>query len=114
MYLAVTDKEEIPMKNLSVLPRISMKDSYVWFLPLIILSLLLGFAAPAAAQMHGWRYGSKKSGLTQDSPEQKNTSQQKAYDNYKLKKEKMNLERQKNGLEPKPVATFEEWQKGVR
>jgi hypothetical protein len=114
MYLAVTYKEEIPMKNLSVWPRISLKGSYVWFLPLIILSLLLTFAAPAAAQMHGWRYGTKKSGLTQDSPEQKNTSQQKAYDNYKANKEKMNLERQKNGLEPKPVATFEEWKQGKR
>jgi hypothetical protein len=114
MYLAVTDKEEMQMKKLSVLPRISLKGSYLWFLPLIILSLLLGFAAPTAAQMHGYRYGGKKSGLTQDSPEQKNTSQQEAYDKYKVNKEKMNLERQKNGLEPKPVATFEEWKQGKR
>ena len=114
MNFAVIDKEETQMKKLSVLPRISLKDSYLWFLPLIILSLLLGFAAPTAAQMHGYRYGTKKSGLTQDSPEQKNASQQEAYDKYKLKKEQMNLERKKNGLEPKPIATFEEWQKGVR
>jgi hypothetical protein len=41
--------------------------------------------------------------------EQKETRQKETYNNYKLKKEKMNLERVKNGLEPRPIATFEEW-----
>ena len=99
------------MKKLSVLLRSCLRNSRLWFLPLIILSLLLGFAAPAAAQ-----YQKGKRGATKpiNSHEQKDTHQKEAYANYKLKKEQMNLERQKNGLEPKPIATFEEWKKGVR
>jgi hypothetical protein len=89
--------------------RIWMKYSWLWFLPLIILALLLEFAAPAAAQMHGYRYGGEKSGLTQKSQEH-----QKAYDKYRLKMEQANLERKKDGLEPRPIATFEEWKQGKR
>jgi hypothetical protein len=110
----MTDKEVIAMKKLSVLPRTCLRDSLLWFLPLIILSLLLEFAAPAAAQMHGYRYGGEKSGLTQKSQEQENTSQKEAYDKYRLKMEQANLERKKNGLEPRPIATFEEWKQGKR
>jgi hypothetical protein len=110
----MTDKEVIAMKKLSVLPRTCLRDSLLWFLPLIILSLLLEFAPPAAAQMHGYRYGGEKSGLTQKSQEPENTSQKEAYDKYRLKREQVNLERKKNGLEPRPIVTFEEWKQGKR
>jgi hypothetical protein len=92
------------------MPRICLRDSYLWFLPLIILSLLLEFAAPAAAQYKkGWH------GPTAiNKQEQENTSKKEAYDKYRLKKEQVNLERKKNGLEPRPIATFEEWKQGKR
>jgi len=32
-----------------------------------------------------------------------------AYNQYKIEMEKINLEREKAGLKPKPVMTFEEW-----
>jgi hypothetical protein len=111
--MKISDKQDNCRKDDSM-PRICLRYSHLWFLPLIILSLLLEFATPAAAQMHGYRYGGQKSGLTQKSQEQENTSQQEAYEKYKLKKEKTNLKRQKNGLEPRPIATFEEWKQGKR
>jgi hypothetical protein len=93
------------------MPRICLRDSYLWLLPLIILSLLLGYAAPAAAQYKkGWHGPS----IMKDQQEQENTQQKEAYEKYKLKKEQMNQERQKNGLEPKPIVPFEEWKKGMR
>ncbi len=87
-----------------------LKDSYLWLLPLLILSLLPEFAAPAAAQYkQGWH------GPTAiNKQEQENTSQKEAYDKYRLKMVQVNLERKKNGLEPRPIATFEEWKQGKR
>jgi hypothetical protein len=46
--------------------------------------------------------------------EQKNTQQKEAYEKYKLKKEQMNQEREKNGLAPSPIVTFEQWKQGMR
>jgi hypothetical protein len=95
--------------------RICLRDSRLWFLPAIILSLLLEFAAPGAAQQRepGYHWGWHETPKT-DRQEQKETRQREAYDNYKLKVEKMNLGRVKNGLEPRPIVTFEEWKKGMR
>jgi cytochrome c-type biogenesis protein CcmH/NrfF len=93
------------------MPRICLRNSRLWFLPLIILSLLLGFAAPAVAQYRkGWH------GATEpmNRQEQKNTQQKEAYEKYKLKKEQMNQEREKNGLAPSPIVTFEQWKQGMR
>lgn len=97
------------MKKLSVLSRSCLRNSCLWFLPLIILSLLLGFAAPAVAQ---YKKGAR--GATMNRPEQKNTTQKDAYEKYKLNKEQMNREREKNGLAPSPIVTFEQWQQGMR
>ncbi len=111
--MKISDKQDNCRKDDSM-PRICFRYSHLWFLPLIILSLLLEFAMPAAAQMHGYRYGGEKSGLTQKSQGQENTSQKEAYDKYRLKMEQGNLERKKYGLEPRPIATFEEWKQGKR
>jgi hypothetical protein len=93
------------------MPRICLRDSRLWSLPLLILALLLQFAAPAAAQYHqGWH----RNPDSKEYQEQNYTSQKEAYEKYKLKKEQMNLEREKKGLEPRPIATFEEWKRGIR
>jgi hypothetical protein len=94
------------------MPRICLRDSRLWSLPLIILALLMGFAAPAAAQQSGYHLGWH--GAAENRQGQKNTHQKEAYEKYKLRKEKMNLEREKNGLAPRPVVTFEEWKQGMR
>jgi len=41
----------------------------------------------------------------------KNTEQKKAYDDYKLEMEKINIERVKAGMETLPIKSFEEWSK---
>lgn len=38
--------------------------------------------------------------------------QQKAYTEYRNHTENLNLQREKAGLQPKPVLTFKEWSKG--
>ena len=38
--------------------------------------------------------------------------QQKAYTEYRNHTETLNLQREKAGLQPKPVLTFKEWNKG--
>ena len=38
--------------------------------------------------------------------------QQKAYTDYRTQTEKLNFEREKTGLQPKKVLTFQEWSKG--
>jgi len=38
--------------------------------------------------------------------------QQEAYTEYRTQTEKLNFEREKAGLQPKPVLTFKEWYKG--
>jgi hypothetical protein len=96
------------------MPRICLRNSRLWSLPLIILSLLLEFAAPAAAQQPGYHYGWHGAAVPINRQEKKNAHQKEAYEKYKLKKEKMNLEREKNGLAPRPIATFEEWKNGMR
>jgi hypothetical protein len=102
-----------PTRMEDTMPRIRLRDSRLWSLPLLILALLLQFAAAAAAQQPGYHYG-WHGAPAMNRQEQKNTSQKEAYDKYKLKKEQANLEREKKGLEPRPIVTFEEWKQGMR
>jgi hypothetical protein len=40
--------------------------------------------------------------------------QKEAYANYRNEMEKINLEREKEGLETKPILTYDEWKKGEK
>ena len=42
------------------------------------------------------------------------SKQQAAYGEYRTSMEKINLEREKAGLEAKPILTFDEWRKGEK
>ena len=42
------------------------------------------------------------------------SKQQAAYGEYRTSMEKINLEREKAGLETKPILTFDEWRKGEK
>ena len=40
--------------------------------------------------------------------------QRDAYANYRIEMEKLNLEREKSGLEIQPIMTYEEWAEGTK
>ncbi len=61
----------------------------------------------AAAVGYGaYTYGSSKNEATKKEAEAKNIQ---TYNTYKMDMEKLNLDRQKAGLKPQPIQTYEEW-----
>lgn len=64
-------------------------------------SLLQGcFVAAVGAGVGAVKYGSAK--------------QKEAYATYRTEMERLNLEREKSGLKPAPILTYEEWNRGKK
>jgi hypothetical protein len=53
-------------------------------------------------------------GYTASAIGNKNTEQHRAYSDYTLKAEALNIDRHKAGLDPVPVQTFQEWHNPVK
>jgi hypothetical protein len=83
------------------------KEEYMLKIAVIVGLLLFGSGCGIALV-------TAAAGYTASSIGKKNTEQKQAYDNYKMEMEKMNLEREKNHLEPRQIATFDEWNNGKR
>lgn len=56
--------------------------------------------AAIGAGVGAWKYGSAK--------------QREAYTEYRNETERINLEREQSGLEPRPIMTFDEWMDGSK
>lgn len=68
---------------------------------LVLVGLMLSGCGVAALTI--------ATGYTVSAIGQKNTDQRRAYTDYLVKTEQLNLERHKAGLEPLPIKSFDEW-----